>query len=236
VALGFLTIVPVGALGRSDRLDPALAWFPLVGAGVGAAAGGVFAGLRGAVGAGPAAVAALTATAVLTGALHLDGLADACDGLGARGGAERRLAVMRDSALGTFGGLALLVWALGWFAALAPLSGGHAVRTLICAASLARLTALGHARLTPPARPDGLGAGFSVPPPALGAAAVLAGAAMLLSVGPARTEVALACALAVMAATSYGARRALGGRTGDTLGATVALTELSVLIALAAAW
>jgi adenosylcobinamide-GDP ribazoletransferase len=237
LALSFLTVLPVpgGAL-RAGSISRAAAWFPLVGAGIGALAGGVRAGTEPLFGAGPATVLALVALVAVTGALHQDGLADSADGLGVRGDRERRLAVMRDSAIGVFGMLALLGWGLLLLTAVTPLSDAHALAALICASTLGRAAALLHAVATPPARRDGLGAGFSVSTTALAVGAVVATVATVLAAGPARGALAIGSAALVAAASVVWARRSVGGRTGDTLGATVALCELAVCLALAASW
>ncbi len=234
-ALVFLTIIPLRAPDPGPRgLSGAAAWFPLVGALVGALAGATRALTADAFGPLTASVLAVLVLAVVTGALHLDGLADTADGLGARGGgAERRLAVMRDPATGVFGVLALLAWALLLTSALASLSDHDALLALIAAGLGSRWAALFHAAAEEPARADGLGAAFRVPPAALGAATTTAvlGA---LALGPLPGFVALGAALTAFAATTLLARRLLGGRTGDTIGATVVLAEVAVVLALLA--
>jgi adenosylcobinamide-GDP ribazoletransferase len=133
--------------------------------------------------------------------------------------------------------LALLGWGLLAFTTLAPLTSADALTALIAAAALGRAAALAHATLAPPARRDGLGAGFEVPAAALAIGIATAVAATVLAtLNPGETIAALAAAaLATLAVTAW-ARRTLGGRTGDTLGATVAVTEVAVLLALAAVW
>ena len=237
MALSFLTLAPVPAAAhRRGRFGRAAGWFPLVGAAVGALAGGVRVAADPLLGPAPATVLALAALVAVTGALHQDGLADCADGLGVRGDRARRLEVMRDSAIGAFGMLALLGWALLLTTTLASLPAADALLALVAAGALGRAAALVHARAAPPARRDGLGAGFAVGPVPLTLGALTAAAAALLALGPWRAALALAAAaLAVVAATAW-ARRALGGRTGDTLGATIALTELAVVVALGASW
>lgn len=237
LALAFLTIVPLPERAfAGGSMRRAAGWFPLAGVAIGALAGGVRAATEPLLGAGPATVLALVALVAVTGALHQDGLADCADGLGVRGDRERRLAVMRDSAIGSFGTLALLGWALLLFATLAPLTNAHALAALIAAAALGRAAALAHASTTPPARRDGLGAGFTVPAPALAVGVATAAAAALLAAGPLRGLLAIAAAALAALASAGVARWAIGGRSGDTLGATVVLTELVVCLALAAAW
>lgn len=238
LALAFLTRIPVpGRLLDQADMRRAAGWFPLIGVGVGALAGGVRAASEPLLGGATATVLALAALVIVTGALHQDGLADCADGLGVRGDRARRLSVMRDSQIGTFGMLALLGWGLLAFTTLAPLGSGHALTALIAAAALGRAAALAHATVLPPARADGLGAGFAVPRASLAAGVATALVATAAATrDPAETALALGAAVLAAAAASAAARRAVGGRTGDTLGATVAVTELAVLLALAAAW
>jgi len=231
LAVAFLTILPVRLTGDVAPLGAAAGWFAVVGAVVGAAAGGVGYLAQPTFGPTVAAVLSVIALVVLTGALHQDGLADCADGLGVRGDRERRLSVMRDSAIGTFGGLALMLWVLLVTAALAGLSRGDAFKALVVAAATARAAALLHTRAAAPARTEGLGAAFTVSTLALVAAAVSAGAICLALLGPAETVIAAAVAGAVALLTAAWASAALDGRTGDTIGATVALAEAAVLLA-----
>jgi adenosylcobinamide-GDP ribazoletransferase len=137
---------------------------------------------------------------------------------------------MRDSTVGAFGVLALVFWALLLAAVLAALPRHDAVKTLVIAGALGRWAAVLHAVALQPARPDGLGAAFLPPPTATLIASGTALATIALAPLPALT--AIAVAIAVVAAVSALARRGLGGRTGDTLGATVALTEVAVCLVL----
>lgn len=236
-AVGFLTVLPVRIPDAAARRGPAAAagWFPLVGALVGAAAGGVRVLCAPGLGPQAASVLAVAAGVLLTGALHQDGLADCADGIGARGGGrDRRLAVMRDPATGVFGVLAIVFWVLLLAAAIARLGDGDALRALVIAAALGRWAAVVHARIAAPARSDGLGAGFDPAAAALVAATITAAAVALALVDPGPALVAMGAAGAVGVATTVWARQLLGGRTGDTLGATVALAEVSVCLALVA--
>ena len=243
-AIAFLTIVPVPTF-EGDGLSGAVAWFPVVGAGVGALAGGVRVLLGSLVGATVATVLAMIALVIVTGALHQDGLADTADGLGARGAAgeagvagvrARRLEVMRDSTTGVFGALALIAWALLLLTTLASLDGDRALRALVVACALGRWAALVHAAATPAARADGLGAALYVGRLALGAATAVSAIAALAIAGLAPGVAAIGTGAAVAALSVAFARRTLGGRTGDTLGATVAVAEVAVCIVLLAVW
>jgi adenosylcobinamide-GDP ribazoletransferase len=234
-AIAFLTIVPIpGAPGT--ELAVAADWFPLVGAAIGAFAGGVRIGAQQLLGPAPATVLAMIALVVVTGALHQDGLADTADGLGARGDRSRRLQVMRDSATGVFGALALIGWALLLLTALASLDESHALIALVVACALARWAALVHAAATPPARADGLGAALHVGPISLGLASTTSLVLALTLCGLTPGTIALVAALLVAALSAAFAQRTLGGRTGDTLGATVAITEVAVCATLLAVW
>jgi adenosylcobinamide-GDP ribazoletransferase len=231
LALGFLTVIPVRARMGSGSLGAAAAWFPAVGALVGLAAGAVRFGTQPALGAGVAAVLATVVLVALTGALHQDGLADCADALGVRGGRERRLAVMRDSTVGAFGILALVLWAALLVTALAALPRHQAVRTLVLAGATGRWGAVLHAAAVPPARRDGLGVAFAPRPASVAVATgvVIIAALLLRQIAG---LVALGAGVAVTLTVSAWAGRSLGGRTGDTLGATVALTEALVCVVL----
>lgn len=235
LAVSFLTVLPVRPRGPAD-LGAAAAWFPAVGALIGALAGGVRVGAEPVVGATAATVLAMGTLVLSTGALHQDGLADTADGLGVRGDTERRLAVMRDSATGAFGVLALMGWALLLLAALVPLSQLEALAALVTAGALSRWAALLHAAAAPPAGADGLGAGFRVGRIALPFASACAVVVAVVAAGPWPGLVAIAITPAIALLSAWAARRAIGGRTGDTIGATVAVAEVAVCTALLGFW
>lgn len=184
------------------------------------------------LGASVAGALAVAVLVVITGALHLDGLADCADGLGVRGDRQRRLAVMRDSAIGTFGALALLLWLVLVVESLADLDRGQSLRALVVAASTGRWAALLHARLTRPARTDGLGVSFAITAFALAIATATAVAVAVLLLGARDGAAALVGALIAALLVTAWSRSALGGRTGDTLGASVTLAEVAVLLTL----
>lgn len=224
LAASFLTIVPVRLRAPVPALGTAAPWFPVVGAVVGAAAGGVYYLAQPSLGPLTAAVLAVLALVVMTGALHQDGLADCADGLGVRSDRARRLLVMRDPTVGTFGVLALGLWLLLVVAAMSGFTRDEAFRVLVTVAAVSRWAAVLHAIAAAPARSDGLGARFSVGPLHLAAATVPAILAALL-VGVGSGLAALGAGVGVAALVTLWSRAALGGRTGDSLGATVALTE-----------
>lgn len=232
LAVAFLTVVPVRLRGEVPGLGSAAAWFPVVGAAVGALAGVVDRLAEPRLGSSVAAVLAVAALVGLTGALHQDGLADCADGLGVRGDRERQLAVMRDSAIGTFGALALLLWLGLMVTALAALGRDDALRTLVVAGATSRWAVVLHAATTRPARADGLGRSLEVRFSALAVASAFALAAAVACVGSLHGVVVLGVAAAVAFALSAWTRSALGGRTGDTLGAVAALADVAVLLIL----
>jgi len=234
LALTFLTILPVRLRGTPPPLGAAAIWFPVAGAVVGGI-GGAFAYLAGpAFGHTVAAVVAVGVLVVLTGALHQDGLADCADGLGAGGDRERRLAIMRDPSIGTFGATALMLWLLLMVTALAGLDRGEAWRALIVTAASGRWAVLIHAASSSPARVDGLGARFGVDARSLLAGTAIAAAIALPVAGITAGLCALGAAAAVSLLVTGWSSNQLGGRTGDTLGATVALAEAAVALVLLA--
>jgi adenosylcobinamide-GDP ribazoletransferase len=233
-AITFLTVVPLPTgEGRGGR--DAAAWFPAVGALIGGFAAGVYAAAEPVFGAPVAATLAVAATVAVTGGLHQDGLADCADAIGVRGDVERRLTVMREPSVGAYGALALLLWGLLLLAALASFSPREAVWALVCSVSVGRFSALLHARWTRPARREGLGATFSPSLFALIAAGITATAVAAMTSLERAPAIIVAAALSA-ALVSAGARRFLGGRTGDTLGATVVVTELVVVLVLLASF
>jgi len=122
------------------------------------------------------------------------------------------------------------LWLLLLVSALNGLERADALLALVAACALGRWGALLHALLAPPARADGLGAAFRVTGPPFGLATVLAAVAALGAEGPPRAAAVAAAAILTTAAVTAWARGAIGGRTGDTLGACVALTEVVVCL------
>jgi adenosylcobinamide-GDP ribazoletransferase len=234
-ALAFLTRLPVPA-GPDPRLDRAAAWFPVVGLVVGGIAAGVRALADQVLPPAPATLLAVAAAILVTGGLHEDGLADVADGLGAHTSRERRLEILKDPRVGTFGALALILAVGLVVTTVASLGTEHAARTLIAAHVLARWAILPISRALPPARPGGAGALLRVTTPVLIVATVLAVAAALVAATPGPGAAALAAAAVAVVAAGVALRRGLGGVTGDGYGATAKLAELAVCATLAAWW
>jgi adenosylcobinamide-GDP ribazoletransferase len=233
-ALGFLTRIPVP--GRSDPRPPAraAAWFPLVGLVVGGVMAGVHSAAALIVPGAPATVLALLAAVLVTGGLHEDGLADVADGLGAHVGRERRLEIMRDPRVGTYGALALIFSVALPLTLLAPLNGDDFARAAMTAHVLSRCALVPPARLCGVARRDGAGASFRPGTAATVAAIVLAGAIALATAGPATGAVAIGAAALVVTPVTAAVTKALGGITGDVLGAVAKLAEVAVYVTFAA--
>lgn len=251
-AMQFLTRLPTPPLGR---FEPAWAarsarYFPLVGFLVGAIGAGVWwlasLCLPGALAVG----LGLTATVLATGALHEDGFADACDGFGGGTSPERVLAIMRDSRIGAFGavGLVLLLglkWvsldALAGAALFAPVVIGSHVVSRSCAAAL--LWMLPYVRLEDDAKSRATAAGADARDWGIGGAIaalllVPLAAACAHAAGGIGAVALLAGVLGAAAATALAAvyfRRRIGGQTGDCLGAAQQLSELCFLMTALAA-
>jgi adenosylcobinamide-GDP ribazoletransferase len=178
---------------------------------------------------------AVGATLASTGALHEDGLADTCDALGG-GTRERKLEIMRDSRIGTYGACALALSLMLRVGALASLAGpGPVALALIAAHGSARAMMPLLLRLVPPARPDGLSADAGRPPPAsVAVAALLAFGLLLWSLGAARAMVALLLLLVAFGFMRRLCLRQIGGQTGDTAGALEQIGEIAVLLTVVA--
>ncbi len=177
----------------------------------------------------------LAAQIVITGALHEDGLADSVDGLWGGWDRAHRLEIMKDSHIGSYGVLALVLSVLIRAACLAACaaSGIHAVICAVMAsAPLSRTACVVVMYALPHAREQGLSVSAGRP-----GGIHLAGAAVIgaLACGLSGTIAALVLAALVTAAVIRIAQLKIGGQTGDILGATQQLTEIAVLLAVATA-
>lgn len=189
-----------------------------------------------------AAVVAVAGLVATTGALHEDGLADCADGFWGGATPERRLEIMRDSRIGTYGVLALLLAVLLKVALLqmALAAGPLAAAILLVSAAVAgRTLALYPWVGLPPARSDGLAVGNGRPTGTTFRAALLIGAAltllMMAFVGVMAAIFGLVAAAFAAVGVARVADRSVGGHTGDVLGAAVVAADLAYLAA-AAMW
>jgi len=226
LAIGFFTRLPTPVLHGEIDMARAMGAAPLIGAGIGLLAAAVFSGAQ-QIGL-PVLAAALIAigfTVALTGALHEDGLADCADGLGGRN-PDAKLAIMKDSRIGSYGALALII-AIG-LRASALAAAPDATAALIAAHAAARGGFAAALRYAPSARPGGLAAVVGQPELATVIIALTLGSGFLLWFGGLTATFA---ALATGCAVLWFAHRQIGGITGDVLGAQAVLIEIAVLLA-----
>ncbi|MBI5482897.1 MAG: adenosylcobinamide-GDP ribazoletransferase [Deltaproteobacteria bacterium] len=238
IAMQFLTIIPLPFNTHCEKEDlgRSTALFPLAGLTIGS----FLVGLNWLI--SPWLVRPLcdalliAALAAVTGALHLDGLADVCDGLAARGGRERFLAVMKDSQVGAVGAVGLMLGLLLKWQALAAVPVEVKWQALLLFPVLARfgqvlaLTGASHARQ------DGLGAAFvqgaGVGPLSLAFITAVSIGFMLLGF---KALFVLAAVCLLSGAGRLFFQRRLGGLTGDTVGCISELNEILALILISAA-
>jgi adenosylcobinamide-GDP ribazoletransferase len=234
-AARYLTIVPIpGPWTSREGPGAAAAWFPIVGLGIGVLLAVVdrvttawFAPFLG-------ALLTVIAWKLVTGGLHLDGLADCFDGLVGRDPAHR-LAIMHDSRIGAFGAIGLVLFLLLELAAVSGIDAHARGAALLLAPVVGRAMSPIVARVFPSGG-AGHGASFRAE---LGGAAPFVAAAIALVVAVlamgARGVLALALAAGLSLAFAAFMARRLGGVTGDVHGAVVELGEVVVLLTAAAA-
>ncbi len=232
IAFQLLTTLPAPAPkewlpGDSGR---AAVWYPFVGFTLGSCVALAYLLLLRLFPSLLAAALTLALWALLTGGLHLDGLADCCDGLLYPGSPQRRLEIMKDSRMGAFGGMGLTLALLIKFAALASLPAARILPAVLLAASLARWNIL-LAGLQPLARAGGMGADFQS---GLRKSALLWGALTPLALALAsawRGFFALGANLLTVFLALRFARARIGGVTGDVFGLLVEISEIIILTA-----
>jgi adenosylcobinamide-GDP ribazoletransferase len=238
IALGFLTRLPIRQRTppQAGELVGAATLFPLVGAALGGLVGGAAVGLAQLVPALLAAALAIALELALTGALHVDGLADSADGLAGRD-PERALAIMRDHALGAYGGSALALDLLVKAAALAALAESTAVLPVVAAFAVSRAAPLPLAAALPYGR-AGAGTGRLLAerlPWGRALAGLALAVVVALAAAGAWALASLACLALVTAVVGLLALRRLGGVTGDVMGAAIELTATLALVVAAGA-
>ncbi|MEX0953923.1 MAG: adenosylcobinamide-GDP ribazoletransferase [Rhizobiaceae bacterium] len=231
--VGFYTRLPAGLLSQpSADFAPAQWAAPVAGLLVGLIGGGALL-IASWIGLPPlvTALIAVAATMLVTGALHEDGLADTADGLGGGATRERKLEIMRDSRIGTYGVAALLFSVLLRVATLAALTPAEGFVALIAAHAAGRALMPYLLATSPSARGDGLSANIGTVSQrtALMALAIGAGALLLLGFLPALAAAAM-LGLWLLAVRAV-AHRQIGGHTGDICGALEQGGEILVLLA-----
>ncbi len=237
IAFQFLTIIPLPFRFRCEKEDlgRSTAFFPVVGFAI----GGMLVGADWLFSpwiAGPLCDALLiTLLTLITGALHLDGLADVCDGLAARGSRERFLAIMKDSQVGAVGAVGLVLGILLKWQALAAVPPEIKWQALLFFPALARfgqvLTMTGARR----ARQDGLGAAIAQ---GTGTTTLVIAFATAAAAGWYLLGLKVVIPLAAVCLLTFAGRmffqRKLGGLTGDTIGCISELNEILALVVIAA--
>ena len=186
-----------------------------------------------------AAILGLAALVLATGAMHEDGLADTADGFGGGGTVARKLDIMRDSRIGSYGGVALVLSLLLRVAALENLAGQGVLRAalvMVAVAAVSRTLGLLPLALLPPARTDG--AAFSTARPSPQVLALALGLACLVGLLPMAAGLALQPLVSGFLSASLAAwavaglsKRQIGGQTGDVGGAAQQMAEIAFLLA-----
>ena len=235
IGVSFATILPLGPSTpmQDDEITRASWSLPVAGLVVGLVGAAVY-GIAHAVGLSPgsAAMLALASTIIVTGALHEDGLADTADGLGGGRTRERKLEIMRDSRIGTYGACALVSSMILRWSAIAAIAAPRSVTiALLLAHAASRASVPTFMAFVPPARPDGLSARAGLPTPQ-GAAIAFGLGALILAVGfgPGKAILAVAVLALIGLMTARLAIKHIGGQTGDILGALEQLCETSILL------
>jgi adenosylcobinamide-GDP ribazoletransferase len=231
-AISFLTVVRVPGAVSGEGVAPGRAamFFPLVGAGIGAAGAAIY---MGALRALPGSLAALLTVAFwagISGVLHEDGLADVADALRAGRTKQKMIEILKDSRIGTFGAVAIVLSVIARWQAVQLLSTPGVVEVFIAAQAVPRAAIVGLAWVS---RPVGTGLGFAFSSTLSTAGALIALAqgvlaAFLLGVRPG-VAIGLGSYLIVRLARWYFYRR-IGGVNGDCLGATEQILEIFILV------
>jgi len=235
VALQFLTVIPV-PLPRSlpaSAFPQAVAWFPLVGGFLGVLVAAADALLGRLLSGTVVSALDLALLAVLTGGLHLDGLADATDGLLGNLPRERRLEVMRDGGIGAFGATALALTLLVEYGALLGLTPGIRFAAIIATLAVSRWAMSLMVWAFPYARAEGSGSAFraGLRWPHVAAAATFA---LIVAATAFSLVGVVAFVVSTLVALGVGrlAVRRVGGCTGDVYGAGGELAFAATLVAL----
>lgn len=231
LCVGFFTRIPAGGI-TDRRLADAIWAVPLVGILVGVVGTCAF-GIASWLNLPPAIAAAiaLATTMLVTGCLHEDGLADVADGFGGGATRERKLEIMKDSRIGTFGVLALLLTVLVRWSALAALSGSISMFALFVAAHMASRSIM-PAMMTvlPPARATGLSASAGTVSFNTSLLAAALGLVGLLALGPFAALLSAAALIVWFLLLKSLSERQIGGQTGDVLGTLQQGGEIIVLL------
>ena len=231
-AIGFLSILPGSAPAKEADMGRSLRYFPAAGFIIsltGVLAVYISGGLPGPV----RAVIALITLTIITGAIHIDGFADTCDGLYGGKDKEGILRIMRDSHLGTMGVLGLVLLILFKFSILATLSTAASAKMIIVSCVFSRWTQVASCVLYPYARAEGKAASFIkyASRKELIYATLFALGLIAAFLGVAGLFVFAAALVPVFLFMNY-IRMRIGGQTGDTIGAVSELGETAIMLSL----
>ncbi|MBV9746196.1 MAG: adenosylcobinamide-GDP ribazoletransferase [Acidobacteriia bacterium] len=228
-AVGLLTRIPVPAAPDTETAGKATGWFPLVGALIGAIYAAIAWLAAPRLPSAVVAVLLVIAEPLITGALHIDGLADTADGFGGGKSREDILRIMRDPAIGSYGASALVLLVAFKITALTALLDRHAaIPFLVLMPVLGRWTAAPLAYFLPYARPSKSAPQFVGIRELLWS--TLLTATITATVNPHYGFVCWAAVAALAALFGAFCRRKIGGITGDTLGAAIEIAECLVLL------
>ena len=230
-ALQFLTILPVKRNFKSEQIGRAAAWFPVVGIIIGA----ILLGLRYVLDLIlPAAIInglLLAVLVILSGGLHLDGLADTIDGLAGHRTPERRLEIMRDSRIGAIGAVGLFLFLIIEYVSLNSIPDKYLPFTLLLAPAVSRWAMVDAIFIYPYARLEGLGKAFKQ---AVGRSEFLIATFLTLLLAvilfPTAGLVIAAGTWIIISLAALYIKRQLGGLTGDTYGAINEIALIAVLL------
>lgn len=233
IAIEFLTPLRLRRVERWDdrTFGASLGWFPAVGLLIGVVLLLLDRGLERILPSGPADALLIVALALLTGGLHLDGVADTADGMAVQGDRATRLGVMSAGNIGPAGVMSLALVLLVQWSALTSLDAPLRSAAIVLAPALARWSIAPVAALFPPARPRGIGHALQqgLWPSAVPLAAFIAFGASVALFGLPGLVLPLAAAAAAMLVAAAAARL-LEGVTGDTFGACIEISQAAVLL------
>lgn len=243
-ALGYFTRLPIPSWVpySADRLNHAARYFPLIGWVVGAAGAAVFWFARQWLPSSLSVILAMAATIRLTGAFHEDGWADACDGLGGGWKKMQVLEIMKDSRIGTYGTVGLVLLLLAKAAALVEIAAHGvpiAIIAMIVAHALSRFASTSLIHTLPYVREDDSSKSRPLAKKLSQFELLIAAAGGLLPLFLLQPIEALGACVAVAIVTFWAARlfvRRLGGYTGDCLGAVQQIAELATYLGILIAW
>lgn len=237
-AFAYFTVIPMGRFATLDAPDAlALSFLPLVGIFVGAVTGIAAAATLHFAGNPWQAIVALVLSIVLTGAVHVDGFLDCCDGLLVTAAPQRRLEILKDPRHGTYAVAGMVLLAVVWLQALRTIPGVWLVPALVFAAAIARLSVIPNAWIFPYARAGAMSRSFESRPSVVIVALFCAFALATYAYFGAAAPIALALTMvSALVVGRFAAQRLGGGLTGDVYGAIIVINEVLALIVLGGAF